>query len=173
MFGRKGSGGGNKGRDLSAEPTPISDTQATLAQAARLATEPPAETDRLFVGPGLTFNGAIATCDHLVVGGRVVSNIEQCRQLEIAASGSVEGCMTVTDADIAGQYDGELKVLGSLHIRATGHVKGRITYGSLAIEHGGHLLGIIDSIAEARPQTNAVVVPLRPRQPAAEKDRNG
>lgn len=126
-----------------------------------------ASADRLVVGPGLTFNGAIATCNHLVVSGQVVSDVEQCQTMDIAPGGSVQGRVTVMDADIAGDYNGELKVLGRLRIRATGHVKGRITYGTLAIELGGQLLGIIDSLAETQQRTRPVVVPLRPKKPAA------
>lgn len=119
------------------------------------------------VGPGLTFNGTVTTCDHLAVGGRFVSDIDQCRYMEIAAGGRVEGRVMVTDADIAGEFDGELKVLGSLRIRATGHVKGRITYGALAIETGGRLLGIVDSIDEERQQARAVVVAFQSKRPRA------
>lgn len=167
MFGKKGFDG---------EPHDGRPTTAAHA-AARSALAPPAGVaiscapandasaapNRLVVGRDLTFEGSISTCDHLVVGGSVTSDLDHCRTIDIAPDGSFHGTATVTEADIAGQFEGELTVTGQLRIRATGRVRGRITYGTLAIEPGGRLLGIVESTTEpARPQPRSVVLPLHP-----------
>lgn len=154
MFGRKGLDGGTTRQDSS--------TPMALAPLST-ASDPAQSSDRLVIGRGLAFNGVIDTCKHLAIGGSVVSDVEHCDTIEIAAGGSFHGTAAVTDADIAGQFEGELTVLGSLRIRETGRVRGRITYGTLSVETGGRLLGIAESSTEAsRPQPRAVVVPLRP-----------
>jgi cytoskeletal protein CcmA (bactofilin family) len=154
MFGRKGLGGETtrQGSGTSATSAAAIDTNDPTAHGS----------NRLVVGQGLAFNGAIDACTHLVVGGHVASDVQHCDRLEIAAGGSFRGTAAVNDADIAGQFEGELTVAGCLRIRETGRVKGRITYGTLLVESGGRLLGVTDSSAESRPQPRPIVVPLRP-----------
>jgi cytoskeletal protein CcmA (bactofilin family) len=138
-------------------------TPAGIAFTSAPANDHGVLADRLVVGRDLTFEGSISTCDHLVVGGSVVSDLDQCQTLDIAPNGSFRGTAMVSGADIAGVFEGELTVAGELRIQATGRVRGRITYGTLAIEPGGRLLGIVESTAEApRPQPRSVVLPLRP-----------
>jgi cytoskeletal protein CcmA (bactofilin family) len=166
MFGLRGFGGGKRTSGiLSTGDDPVGGTAPESPGQTSDAVAPP-DADRLVIGPGLTFEGAIATCHHLVIAGRVSSDVAQCQRLEIAPGGSLHGRATVMEAEIAGDYEGELKVLGPLRIHAAGRVKGRITYGSLAIEPGGRLLGIIDSVGEARGVTRPTVVPFRSKRPA-------
>lgn len=170
MFGRKGFDGGPRHgipatASVAAAESALSEpaTPAGTAISSSPANDHTAPGNRLVVGRNLTFEGTISTCDHLVVGGSVVSDLDHCQTLDIAPDGGFHGTATATDADIAGAFEGELTVTGQLRIRATGRVRGRITYGTLAIEPGGRLLGIVESTAEApRPQPRPVVVPLRP-----------
>lgn len=167
MFGKKGfDGGPHDGRPtttalaaaLSALATP-----AGIALSSAPANDSAASPNRLVVGRNLTFEGAISTCDHLVVGGSVACDLDDCRILDIAPDGSFQGAAAVADADIAGTFEGELTVTGQLRVRATGRVRGRITYGTLAIEPGGRLHGIVESATETpRPQPRPVVLPLHP-----------
>jgi cytoskeletal protein CcmA (bactofilin family) len=169
MFGKKGFDGGPHGVPTTAVIAAAQPALSMLATPAGIAissapandrTAPP---NRLVVGRNLTFQGALSTCDHLVVGGSVVCDLDHCQTIDIAPDGSFHGTATVTDADIGGMFEGELTVTGQLRIRATGRVRGRVTYGTLAIESGGRLLGIVESTTEApRTQPRPVVVPLRP-----------
>lgn len=159
MFGRKGSGDTVSGEALGSNHGASSAPDLTNGG------------NRLMVGRGLTFNGDIEACTHLLIGGSVASTVNACDRLEISAGGCFQGTATVNDADIAGQFEGELTVLGHLHVRADGRIRGRITYGTLSVESGGRLLGIADSSAEGpRPQLRPVVVPLRPVAHTAGRD---
>jgi cytoskeletal protein CcmA (bactofilin family) len=165
MFDKKGFDGGahdSVPAITAAEWTPRElATPAELAIAASPANDRSLPPNRLVVGRNLTFEGAISTCDHLVVGGSVVGDLDHCQTIDIVSDGSFHGTATAADADIAGAFEGELTVTGQLHIRATGRVRGRVTYGTLAIEPGGHLRGIVESTAESvRPHPRSVVVPL-------------
>lgn len=167
MFGKKGfDGEPHDGRPATAAHAAA---QSALAPPAGVAissvpaNDAAAAPNRLVVGRDLTFEGSISTCDHLVVGGSVTCDLDQCQTFDITPDGSFRGKAMVADADIAGQFEGELTVTGQLRVRATGRLRGRIIYGTLAIEPGGRLHGIVESTTEpARPRPRPVVLPLHP-----------
>ena len=171
MFGREGKGDTLPGVDAQGSMNGVSSVDAHDL-ATNLATNlTNYGGNRLVVGRGLTFNGDIEACTHLLIGGSVTSDVKACDRLEINAGGSFHGNAMVNDADIGGQFEGELTVLGHLHLRADGRISGRITYGTLSVESGGRLLGNTDSSAEGpRPQLRPVVVPLRPVAHTAGRD---
>ena len=188
MFGRKGKGGDTTAQGFGvqgfgAQGSTRQDYSAATAVASSaqgpVHDDPTRGGNRLVVGQGLTFSGDIEACNHLMISGSVVSDVKLCDRLEISTGGSFQGTATVNDADIAGQFEGELIVLGHLRLRESGRIRGRITYGTLSVETGGRLLGITDSAAEGpRPQPRAVpgavpravVVPLRPVAHTAGRD---
>ena len=63
--------------------------------------------------------------------------------MEIAETGYFKGTASIEQADVRGQFEGELVVSKRLLIRATGHVSGTITYGEIEIERGGRVAGMI------------------------------
>ena len=103
------------------------------------------EGKRLIVGREICLSGEIKTCDQLVVEGRVEANLTDSRCLEIAETGFFKGSASIEEADISGQYEGDLVVKGCLRIRAGGRVAGSVHYGELEIERGGRISGTVDS----------------------------
>src|SRR3546814_18359859 len=71
------------------------------------------------------------------------------RVIQIAESGAFVGTAGIDTAEIRGRFEGELTARTRLVIHATGHVSGKIRYGSIAIEAGGQLSGAIAAHAEA------------------------
>jgi cytoskeletal protein CcmA (bactofilin family) len=98
---------------------------------------------KLVVGNEIVLSGKISSCDCLVVQGSVAADIANCRQLDIARTGTFTGTATVDNADIDGCFDGQLTVTGRLLVRTSGLVKGAVRYGELVIERGGRLSGEI------------------------------
>ena len=43
-----------------------------------------------------------------------------------------------------GTFSGEAAVTGSLSVKSTGRIEGKISYGSLAVEAGGAVLGTLE-----------------------------
>ncbi|MFO1242659.1 MAG: polymer-forming cytoskeletal protein [Rickettsiales bacterium] len=97
----------------------------------------------LTVGNDITLNGEIASCDRIVIEGRVDAILKEVHTVEIAESGSFKGKAEIEDAEISGVFDGELVVRNRLTIYSTGKVRGKIAYGEIEIERGGEITGEI------------------------------
>lgn len=109
------------------------------------------ERRTMLVGRDISLSGDIRSCNRLVVEGSVEATLHDCREIEIAESGLFKGKASIEQAEVRGQFEGELVVNKRLLIRATGHVSGTISYGELEIERGGRVSGTI--------QENGLVVP--------------
>jgi len=108
-----------------------------------------ADHKKLIVGREIILNGEIRTCDSLVVEGRVEAVLNECRSIDIAASGQFKGSADIESADISGRFDGDLTVHGRLTVRATGKVFGKVKYGQLEVERGGIISGTVEALPES------------------------
>jgi cytoskeletal protein CcmA (bactofilin family) len=103
----------------------------------------------LTVGNDILLKGEIATCDRLVIEGRVEAKLSDVHTVEIAECGSFKGTAEVEEAEISGIFEGDLIVRGRIVIYATGEVRGNISYGEIEIERGGRLTGQIKTVTAA------------------------
>ena len=117
------------------------------------------EVDRrtMIVGPGMSFNGEIASCDRLIIEGSITARLPKCQHVIIAATGVFSGNASTDNADVHGRFEGELVVRKRLLIRAGGHVSGNITYGEIEIESSG---GISGTIRSEHSKPVSMVLPL-------------
>lgn len=109
----------------------------------------------LTVGNDILLKGEIATCDRLVIEGKVDATLNDVHTVEISETGSFKGSANIEDAEISGLFEGDLVVRNRLVIYATGKVRGKITYGEIEIERGGELTGEIKTNAQAGGATAA------------------
>ena len=116
----------------------------------------------LTVGNDILLKGEIATCDRLVIEGKVDATLNEVHTVEIAETGSFKGAAHIEDAEISGLFEGELIVRNRLVIYATGKVRGKISYGEIEIERGGELTGEIKT-------TSGQSTAARPSRPASAK----
>lgn len=117
----------------------------------------------LTVGNDILLKGEIATCDRLVIEGKVDATLNEVHTVEIAETGSFKGAAHIEDAEISGLFEGELIVRNRLIIYATGKVRGKISYGEIEIERGGELTGEIKA-------TNTSTSGTRPSRPTGSKE---
>jgi len=103
----------------------------------------PREPRSMIVGRDIILSGDIRSCNKLMVEGSVEATLHDCRDMEIAEGGLFKGNAVIEQAEIRGQFEGELVVSKRLLIRASGHVSGTITYGEIEIERGGKVSGVI------------------------------
>ena len=108
---------------------------------------------RLIVGREISLAGEINACDHLVVEGRIEAKLKECRIIEVADSGVFKGSAEIEEADIAGQFDGDLSVRGKLRVRGSGTISGNIRYGRIEVEAGGRLIGTVQPLSEGPTAT--------------------
>jgi hypothetical protein len=117
---------------VQAIPARVSDVARSITEtpkAAEMTAEhpprtEPAEPRTMVVGRGISLSGDIKSCNRLVVEGILEAKLHDCRQMEIAETGYFKGTASIEQADVRGQFEGELVVSKRLLIRATGHVSG-------------------------------------------------
>lgn len=110
----------------------------------------------LTVGNDILLKGEIATCDRLVIEGKVDATLNDVHTVEIAEHGSFKGSAHIEDAEISGLFEGDLIVRNRLVIYSTGRVRGKITYGEIEIERGGELTGEIKTGGGAQGNSRPV-----------------
>lgn len=160
MFGRKGAEDEHEtqGNGTDTAATPASAPRAASPSLARRVVPGSSRSSgvsgqerRLQVGPGLSLNGEIASCDVLVVEGKVEAKLSEGKLLEITETGQFRGNVEIENADIAGRYDGQLIVHGRLTVRATGRISGMVKYGELEVSAGGQIIGELQITGAAAP----------------------
>ena len=109
---------------------------------------------KLIVGHGISLNGEIRSCDHLIVEGTVEAQLTDCRAIDLSGDGVFTGSAEVDEADIAGRFDGDLTVRGRIVLRSGGVVSGKLCYGEIEIETGGKVIGMMEPL-------ESVVTPIR------------
>ena len=154
-------------RNATAAAAPAPAPVPTLPQPAA-APASPAEAltgSTLTVGPNIKLKSAeITDCDTLVVEGHVDGMVSS-QAIVIAETGTLNGTATIDNAEIRGEFKGELTVKKRLMICATGKVSGKIAYGKLVIEEGGELVGEIQAMHGSIPvlgsNSNLESIPMR------------
>ena len=135
--------------EVTRRPPDLSAFTQRREQPAAPTRQGEADHKKLIVGREIILNGEIRTCDSLVVEGRVEAVLNECRSIDIAASGQFKGSADIESADISGRFDGDLTVHGRLTVRATGKVFGKVKYGQLEVERGGIISGTVEALPES------------------------
>ena len=98
---------------------------------------------KLIVGSEIELSGNISACERLVVEGRVEAELHDCREIEIARTGTFKGSAAIEMAEISGNFEGTLTARDTLIVRSSGRITGTIRFGKLEIERGGEVVGDI------------------------------
>ena len=135
-------------------PTAVSPTggvRAGRGPARRIAPGADSEGKLLTVPRAIALSGRIASCEKLIVEGSVETDLEGCRELEVARTGTFRGNVDVEIADVAGTLEGSVIARNILIVRATGTVRGDVAYGAIEIERGATVAGGMRSLPEEGP----------------------
>ena len=103
------------------------------------------------VGEGTTFEGTLRADSDVRASGRVVGRIEVNGKAIVAEAGMVEGEIVATNADIAGNVQGEIHVDEQLVLKSTARVDGTIETDRLVVEEGAIFTGECRMGASAGP----------------------
>ena len=111
------------------------------------------ETKVITIGSGVVFSGKVIEADNVKLEGKADGEIT-AKTVELSAAGSLDGNVKCETFIVAGTFTGEAAVTGSLSVKSTGKIEGKISYGSLAVEAGGAVLGTLaQGEAKSLPST--------------------
>lgn len=139
-------------RPMLGAPFPIDIPRRTPETIAPARSEAVVSSNRdktMIIGNDVRLKGEVFACDKLVVDGDGDLQVSGCRHLQIGASGRFAGEADVSDADVAGLFEGNLVVRDRLTLRSSGRIKGSVRYGQIVIEAGGQLSGDVAAGTEA------------------------
>jgi cytoskeletal protein CcmA (bactofilin family) len=129
------------------EDGPASAAAAPSAPAAAPAGGREGADRQLIVGRDISLAGEITACDHLIVEGRIEATLRDCRIIQVADGGTFKGSAEIEEAEIGGNFDGDLSVRGRLKVSGSGRISGNIRYGELEVAVGGRLTGTIEPLS--------------------------
>ena len=99
------------------------------------------------VGQHTRMEGRLVVRESVRIDGTVVGDIDappdRGATVVIAPSGEVQGNISARRIIVAGSVAGHLHASGSVELLAGCLVQGDIKYGSIAVEHGAQVLGLL------------------------------
>jgi cytoskeletal protein CcmA (bactofilin family) len=91
--------------------------------------------------------GRLVLLDSVRIDGKVTGNIETGKDnkvtVAIGPTGEVAGDITAHRVMVAGKVEGNIYAAERVEFHKDSVVQGDISYGSIAIEHGARLLGLV------------------------------
>ena len=132
-------------------------------KAKKSGTELLGKTNRIVEGTSII--GDIVSKADFRLDGELIGNFTSQGKLVIGPSGIVKGEIICHNADIEGEFQGKLKVLEILNIKATAHIQGEVAVGKLSIEPGAEF------IATCTMLTNSKEVSLKDGKGAEQKSK--
>ena len=97
---------------------------------------------KVVIGHGVVINGEIKKADEVQIDGEADVTMKT-DNLVVGATGDCKGDIETHNADIWGNFDGDIKASGTLTIQEQGKVSGKIEYQNLQIKLGGQISGDI------------------------------
>ncbi len=88
------------------------------------------------IAQGTTITGDIVSDGDFRIEGTVEGNIKTPGKVVIGKTGSVNGTLKSSNADIEGKFSGKIFLSDTLSLRASAHVEGETEVGKLAVEPG-------------------------------------
>ena len=99
------------------------------------------------VGRTTTLFGRLVLLDSVRIDGKGVGNIETAPDNKISVAigltGEVNGDITAYRVLVAGKVNGNIYAAERVEFHKDAVVNGDISYGSIAVEHGARLLGMV------------------------------
>lgn len=97
------------------------------------------------IGEDMVIKGTLLNGGEIEVHGHFDGRLE-ARHLVVHEAGRVHGEVKVETAEVRGLLQGEARVKSLMRIAATGEAVGRVLYGAIAVEPGGHLSADVRNI---------------------------
>ena len=99
------------------------------------------------IGRTTTIQGTLVLLDSVRIDGRVVGNVESAPDCKIAVAigptGEVTGDIKAHRVMVAGKVFGHIHAADRVEFQKDSLVQGDVSYGSIGVEHGAKLSGLI------------------------------
>jgi cytoskeletal protein CcmA (bactofilin family) len=99
------------------------------------------------IGRTTTIQGTLILRDSVRIDGTVLGNIETVAGSKITVAvgptGEIKGDITAHRVMVAGKVEGNIYATERVEFHKDSVVHGDISYGSIAVEHGARLLGLV------------------------------
>lgn len=109
------------------------------------------KTNRIVEGTSII--GDIVSKADFRLDGELIGNFTSQGKLVIGASGVIKGEIVCNNADIEGEFQGKIKVLEVLNIKATARIHGEVLVGKLSIEPGADFTATCTMLTKANEAT--------------------
>jgi cytoskeletal protein CcmA (bactofilin family) len=101
----------------------------------------PAQDQINLVGKGTVFEGTVRAENDVRASGQIVGTLRVEGKAMISESGSVDGEIIATNADVAGRVQGDIEIEERLVLKSTARVDGNIQTDRLVVEEGAKFTG--------------------------------
>lgn len=120
-------------------------------KAKKSGTELLGKTNRIVEGTSII--GDIVSKADFRLDGELIGNFTSQGKLVIGPSGIIKGEIICHNADIEGEFQGKLKVLEVLNIKATAKIHGEVAVGKLSIEPGAEFTATCTMLTNSKDVT--------------------
>lgn len=108
------------------------------------------------IGRQTEIQGTLRVVQSVRIDGKVIGNIEapkdQAITVVIGQEGEVQGDVIASRVIVAGKVAGNIDAYERVELMASSLVQGDVKYGSIAVEHGARLLGLLLQVDASQPQ---------------------
>jgi cytoskeletal protein CcmA (bactofilin family) len=98
---------------------------------------------------GTSINGDIKADSNFRIDGVLIGSLDTLGKLVIGPNGRIEGEVKCANADIEGEFIGNIVVDGLLNIKSTAKIEGTITTNQIGMEVGCSFSGSCNYIAKS------------------------
>ena len=105
---------------------------------------------KVVIGDGVSISGEIKKADEVQIDGEADVTMKT-DNLVVGVTGQCKGNIETHNADVWGEFNGDIKASGTLTIQEQGTVSGSIEYQSIQIKLGGQLNGDIKLSDKIQP----------------------
>lgn len=125
----------------------------------KMSTNPLVKSQERFdtlIGRQTEIQGTLRVKQSVRIDGKVIGNIEAPKEQSITVvigdGGEVQGDVIANRVIVAGKVAGNIDAHERVELLASALVQGDVKYGSIAVEHGARLLGLLLQVDASAPQ---------------------